>query len=81
MFLDNLDDFVKCGNVFKREYEFFENGSVNITLSGKVRENCVRLPRLGFEFKAIKENDSFVYYGKGPHELMRRHRQTERRLK
>ncbi|MGN0179984.1 MAG: beta-galactosidase domain 4-containing protein, partial [Monoglobaceae bacterium] len=53
---------------YNLKYEFFENGSVNVTLSGKVRENCVRLPRLGFEFKAIKENDSFVYYGKGPHE-------------
>lgn len=46
-------------------YTFYEDGSVKIGLSGAVREDCIWLPRLGFEFRTPYENDSFTYYGRG----------------
>ena len=37
------------------EYEVYDDGEMKISLSGNVREECVWLPRLGFEFKINKE--------------------------
>ena len=49
-------------------FTFFKNGTVNLDLKGNVREDCVWLPRLGFEFKTPYENDKFTYYGMGEYE-------------
>jgi len=43
-----------------------KDGRMAMDLKGKVRENCIWLPRLGFEFKTIRKNDKFTYFGKGP---------------
>ena len=49
-------------------YAFFDDGSVCIDLNGKVRDNCMWLQRIGFEFRLPYENDKFRYFGKGPYE-------------
>ncbi len=50
-------------------YTFYGDGSVKVALSGDIRENdCIWLPRLGFEFRTPYENDSFTYYGRGDSE-------------
>ena len=53
---------------FRTDYTFYADGSVKVRLSGDVRENCVWLPRLGFEFRTAGEKDAFRYYGHGPYE-------------
>lgn len=50
------------------EYSFFTDGSMKVLLDGKVRENCMWLPRLGFEFKLSNDNNKFKYFGRGPYE-------------
>ena len=47
-------------------YEFFADGCVNVLLNGKIRENVVWLPRLGFEFKLPYDTSKFRYFGNGP---------------
>ena len=49
---------------FTTEYSFFDDGSVCVSLCGKVREDCIELPRLGFEFKIPKDSGKFRYFGK-----------------
>lgn len=56
---------------FTLSYEFFADGSVDVALNGKIRENVIWLPRLGFEFKLPYERDSFTYFGNGPLESYR----------
>lgn len=56
---------------FTLSYEFFDDGAVKVSLDGKIRENVVWLPRLGFEFKLPYEKDSFTYFGNGPLESYR----------
>lgn len=51
---------------YKLCYEFFTDGAVKVSLNGKIRENVIWLPRLGFEFKLPYENDKFRYFGNGP---------------
>lgn len=41
-------------------------GEIGVNFKGKVKENCVYLPRLGFEFSIPKTNEKFRYYGMGP---------------
>ena len=53
---------------YKTEYRFFDDGSVRVTLDGKIRENCIWLPRLGYEFRLPYENARFRYFGRGPME-------------
>lgn len=53
---------------YTAEYEFFTDGTVNISLTGDVDEKRHWLPRLGFEFKTIPENNYFKYFGMGPDE-------------
>ena len=48
------------------EYSFYNDGTAKIALKGKVRENCMWLPRLGFEFKLPLSSKKFRYYGRGP---------------
>ncbi len=48
------------------EYSFYNDGAAKIALKGKVRENCMWLPRLGFEFKLPLSFKKFRYYGRGP---------------
>ena len=47
-------------------YTFYNDGKMKINLLGKVRENCVWLQRLGFEWVTPKANSAFCYYGRGP---------------
>ena len=50
---------------YQASYTFFADGSVKVSLSGNVREDCIWLPRLGFEFKTPHEKDTFRYFGRG----------------
>lgn len=50
------------------QFEFYDDGSVQIGLQGKIRENCHWLQRLGFEFVTPKEKERFTYFGRGPME-------------
>lgn len=49
-------------------YRFFDDGSISVRLSGRVKEECIWLPRLGFTFKVPKSSGSFTYFGMGPGE-------------
>jgi len=53
---------------YRTKYSFFADGSVEITLSGDVREDCVWLPRLGFEFRVPRDKSTFRYFGRGEKE-------------
>lgn len=53
---------------YKLEYKFYSDGSVHIQIDGKVPEDAIWLPRLGFEFKIPKEHNEFHYFGNGPME-------------
>ncbi|OPJ58137.1 glycoside hydrolase family 2 TIM barrel-domain containing protein [Clostridium oryzae] len=53
---------------FNVMFTILGNGSIKVELEGKVKENCVYLPRLGFEFSIPKKNKEFRYYGMGPYE-------------
>ncbi len=50
---------------YKIEYTFFNDGRLKVNLRGNVREDCVWLPRLGFEFRTLFDNDKFTYFGRG----------------
>ena len=49
-------------------YTFLADGSAEIALVGDVRENCIWLPRLGYEFSLANTDDAFRYYGRGDKE-------------
>lgn len=49
-------------------YEFCACGEMKVSLKAQIRENCIWLQRLGFEYKTLRENDKFTYFGKGPYE-------------
>ncbi len=49
-------------------YTVYEDGEIKAHLSGKVKDDCIWLPRLGFEFKMPKEKQEFSYFGMGPYE-------------
>ncbi len=55
---------------FTYTINYFVNckGEIKVQLEGDVKENCVWLPRLGFEFKVPYEKSGFRYFGMGPHE-------------
>lgn len=48
------------------KFAFYNGGRTDISLSAAVRENCIWLPRLGFELTILKENCCFSYFGRGP---------------
>lgn len=41
-------------------------GEIGVKFDGKVKDNCIYLPRLGFEFSIPKTDDKFKYFGMGP---------------
>lgn len=43
-----------------------KDGEISVKFQGKVKENCVYLPRLGYEFELPRSNEKFKYYGMGP---------------
>ena len=49
-------------------YSVSADGVLNVALDGKIRENCVWLPRFGFEIKVPRNVAEFRYFGMGPHE-------------
>ncbi len=51
---------------YRLDMSFFADGGVKFSLSADVREGCMWLPRLGFEFKLPYDCDSFEYFGDGP---------------
>jgi len=50
------------------KYTVNADGEIKVELNGKVKEECIWLPRLGFEIKVPYENDKFSYFGMGPRE-------------
>lgn len=52
--------------IYTAVYEIAENGEINVTLNGDVREDTYWLPRLGFEFVLPKTSSCFEYFGRGP---------------
>lgn len=50
---------------YKIAYKVFEDGEIKMSLAAEIKENCIWLPRLGFEFKLPYENNEFSYYGMG----------------
>lgn len=51
---------------FTQEIRVSSSGYITVNMNGKVREEVVYLPRLGFEFALPKKDMPFVYYGCGP---------------
>ena len=50
---------------FKITYTILSDGELQVSLSGKIKERCIWLQRLGFEFKTPYEKDEFSYFGMG----------------
>ena len=53
---------------YTASYTFFDDGGIAVKLSGKIREKCIWLPRLGFVFHVPKSAATFRYFGMGPGE-------------
>ncbi len=53
---------------YEIKYTFYNDGTVKVSLHGRVRENCIWLARLGFEFKLVRNDGGFRYFGRGPME-------------
>ena len=53
---------------FETTYTVSSYGEITVALNGNIRENCIWLPRLGFEFKTPFDNSKFSYFGMGPYE-------------
>lgn len=56
---------------YKTEYSFYDDGTVKVNLCGDVRDDCIWLPRLGFEIRTLYDNDKFTYFGRGDGENYR----------
>lgn len=56
---------------YQTTYTFTNTGEILVELKGQVREGCIYLPRLGFEFKLPYDDDTFSYYGMGDGENYR----------
>lgn len=48
-----------------------EDGTIELDLEGRVREDAVWLPRFGYEFELPGKSGRFTYYGRGPAESYR----------
>lgn len=46
-------------------YTFYGDGTVKVSLSGKIKDECIWLPRLGFEYKLFEDAKVFSYFGRG----------------
>lgn len=53
---------------YQLQYTFLPYGPVKVELAAKVKENCMWLQRLGFEFKLSSDHKAFKYFGQGPME-------------
>ncbi len=53
---------------YQAVYEIDGEGTVNVRLTGTVREDAVFLPRLGFEILLPQDVKQFEYFGRGPEE-------------
>ena len=51
---------------YKIDFVFYNDGVMQVKLSANIRENCIWLQRVGFEFGFSKEAENFRYYGRGP---------------
>lgn len=51
---------------YTQEVKVNAEGQITVSIEGKIRENVVYLPRLGFEFTLPDRNMPFMYYGCGP---------------
>ncbi len=49
-------------------YTFYDDGGIGVQFYGKIKEEAVWLPRLGFVFHVPGEDLSFRYFGMGPGE-------------
>ena len=49
-------------------YRVSADGTIKTVLDGKVKENCIWLPRLGFEIRIPYDRSRFRYFGMGPME-------------
>lgn len=49
-------------------YFVCSDGVIKVVLTGEIKQKCVWLPRLGFEFKIPTCKEKFRYYGMGPYE-------------
>ena len=50
------------------KYFVNSDGKIKVMLEGRVKDDCVWLPRLGFEIKIPYNKDKFKYFGMGPQE-------------
>lgn len=53
---------------FNAKYTVSADGEIGVTLDGKVKDEAMWLPRLGYEIKIPYEKDTFKYFGMGPFE-------------
>ena len=54
---------------YNAKYTFLADGSVEVNLSGDIKQDTAYLPRLGFELVMPKsDNGAFSYFGMGPYE-------------
>ena len=53
---------------YTAKYSVMTDGTIKVVLDGNVKEECIWLPRLGFEIKTAYEKAEFSYYGMGPYE-------------
>ena len=51
---------------YEIKFSFYNDGKMHVELLGNVRESALWLPRLGFEFTTLEENEGFSYFGRGP---------------
>ena len=56
---------------YTQRVNVYTDGTITVTLDGKVRENCGWLPRLGYEFTFKKPDMAFRFFGYGPGESYR----------
>ena len=56
---------------YELSLSFFENGKIDVSLSGNVGKYVAWLPRLGFEFSFKNVKSDFSYFGYGPYESYR----------
>ncbi len=56
---------------YEQRIRVFENGRIDFSLDGEVREDAIWLPRFGYEFTLDGDSQAFAYFGCGPCESYR----------
>lgn len=51
---------------YSLSYTIGSDGAIKVELDGNIKENCIWLQRLGFEFAFKNKNMKFDYFGMGP---------------